>query len=131
MSNFSDLPTLTNKLPIMNFIVRFLLTALIAYVLSLLLQPHIVISSYGAALIFVLILGLVNVIVKPILVILTLPITLITLGIFLIVLNVLMIMLAAKLTNGISIQNFWWALIFGIMLSFFSTALSNWGKTRR
>lgn len=115
----------------MNFIVRFLLTALIAYVLSLLLQPHIIIKSYGAALIFVLILGLINVIVKPILIILTLPITIITLGLFLIVLNVLMVMLAAKLTNGFYIQNFWWALLFGIMLSFFSTAMSNWGKRRR
>lgn len=115
----------------MNFLIRFFLTALIAYILSLLLQPHIDIRSYGAALAFVFILGAVNIFVKPFLVILTLPITVLTLGIFLIVLNVLMVMLAARITSGIYIENFWWAFAFSIMLSFFSTALSNWGKGRR
>lgn len=115
----------------MNFLIRFFLTALIAYVISLLLQPHIDIRSYGAALAFVLILGVVNIFIKPILLVLTLPITILTLGIFLIVLNVLMVMLAARITSGIYIENFWWAFAFSLMLSFFSTALANWGKSRR
>jgi len=66
----------------MKFIVRLLITAVIAYGLSLLLQPHIVIDSYGTALIFVIVLALLNAIVKPLLIILTLPITILTLGIF-------------------------------------------------
>lgn len=109
----------------MNLLVRFLLTALVAYIISLLLQPHIEIKDYGAALVFVLVLGIVNIFIKPLLVILTLPFTILTLGLFLIVLNVLMVMLAGKITSGIYIQNFWWALIFSIMLSFFTTAISD------
>jgi len=113
----------------MKFLIRFFLTSLVAYILSLLLQPHIMIKDYGAALVFVLVLSLVNIFLKPLLVILTLPITVLTLGIFLIVLNVLMVMLAARLTSGIFIENFWWALAFSVMLSFFSTAIA--GSTSR
>lgn len=109
----------------MNLLVRFLLTALVAYIISLLLQPHIEIKDYGAALVFVLVLGIVNIFIKPLLIILTLPFTIITLGLFLIVLNVLMVMLAGKITSGIYIQNFWWALIFSVMLSFFTTAIAD------
>lgn len=99
------------------------MSALVAYILSLLLKPHILIKDYGVALAFVLVLGLLNALLKPLLVLLTLPITLLTLGLFLIVLNVLMVLLAAKILNGIYIESFWWALAFSFMLSFFSTAL--------
>lgn len=113
----------------MNLLIRFLLTALVAYVLSLLLQPHVEIQDYGSALVFVLILGLINTLLKPVLLILTLPITVLTLGLFLIILNVLMVMFAGYLTSGIYIQNLWWALIFSVLLSFFSTAVSG-GKNK-
>lgn len=57
----------------MNFIIKLLITAVVAYGLSMILEPHIVIDSYWTALIFVLILGILNTIVKPLLIILTLP----------------------------------------------------------
>ncbi|MGN6603173.1 MAG: phage holin family protein, partial [Ginsengibacter sp.] len=97
----------------MKFIVRLLVTAVIAYGLSLLLQPHIVIDSYGTDLIFVIVLAILNAIVKPLLIILTLPITILTLGIFLLIINVLMVILAGKLVDGIHIHGFLWAFIFG------------------
>lgn len=106
----------------MNFIIRLLLISLIAYVVAVMLSPHVEISSYGSAILFVLVLGILNVFVKPLLVILTLPITILTLGLFYIVLNVLIVLLADYLLDGIHIENFWWALIFGFILSFFSTA---------
>lgn len=112
----------------MYFILRFLVFALIAYVLSLVLTPHIKIDTYGVAILFVLVLGLLNTLVKPLLVILTLPITLVTLGLFLIVLNVLMVMLAGNLIDGVHIQSFWWALAFSLMLSFFSASLDRIGR---
>ena len=80
----------------MKFIIRLLITAAVAYGLSMILSPHIRINSYLTALVFVLVLGLLNAIVKPILVLLTLPITILTLGIFLLVINVIMILLAGK-----------------------------------
>ena len=107
----------------MGYIIRLLITALVAYVLSLLLQPHVAFSGYGGALIFVFVLGLLNVFVKPLLFLLTLPITILTLGLFYIVLNVQIILLADYLLDSVYIENFWWALLFGFMLSFFSTAL--------
>lgn len=109
----------------MKFIVRLLVTAAVAYGLSMMLNPHIVIDSYITALIFVLVLGLLNAIVRPILVILTLPITVVTLGIFLLVINVLMVILADKFVDGIHIDGFLWAFIFGILLSFLSSTLTS------
>ena len=112
----------------MNFIIRLLITAAVAYGLSMILSPHIRIDSYSSALIFVLILGILNAIVKPILVLLTLPITILTLGIFLLVINVLMVLLADKFISGIYIDGFLWAFIFGILLSVLSSVINNWLK---
>ena len=112
----------------MKFIIRLLITAAVAYGLSMILSPHIIIDSYVTALIFSLVLAFLNAIVKPILILLTLPITILTLGIFLLVLNVLMILLADKLVEGIHIHGFWWAFIFGLLLSLLSSMLSNPGK---
>ena len=112
----------------MRFIIRLLVTAAIAYGLSMILDPHIHIDSYSTALIFVLVLGILNAIVKPILVILTLPITILTLGIFLLVINVLMILLAGKFVSGIHIVGFFWAFIFGVLLSFLSSTIASLDK---
>lgn len=112
----------------MRFIIRLLVSAAVAYGLSMILTPHVQIDSYSTALIFVLVLGLLNALVKPILVILTLPITIITLGIFLLVINVLMILLASRFVSGIHIQGFLWAFVFGVLLSFLSSLLSNLEK---
>lgn len=109
----------------MKFIARLLVTALLAYVLSIVLKPHIIIGSYSTALIFVIVLGVLNAILKPILIILTLPITILTLGIFLLIINVCMVLLAGKFVSGIHIDGFWWALIFGVLLSFISSAINN------
>lgn len=112
----------------MNFIIRLLITAAVAYGLSLILSPHIRIDGFGSAILFVLLLGILNAIVKPILVILTLPITILTLGLFLLVLNVLMILLADYFMDGIHIDGFLWAFIFGLLLSALSSLLSKGGK---
>jgi len=108
----------------MNFIIRILISALVAYLLSMIMKPHIVIDSYLTALIFVIVLGILNAIVKPVLVILTLPITIITLGIFLLIINVCMVLLAGRFVAGIHIDSFWWAFIFGILLSFITSAIT-------
>ena len=114
----------------MKFIIRLLVTAAVAYGLSMILEPHIKIESFSTALLFVFVLGVLNAIVKPILVILTLPITILTLGIFLLVLNVLMVLLADKFIKGIYIDGFLWAFIFGLLLSFLSSALLKLDKSR-
>src|SRR6185312_5973851 len=115
----------------MKFIVRLLISAVIAYGLSMILRPHIIIDSFSTAFIFVIVLGILNAIVKPILILLTLPITILTLGIFLLIINVLMVILAGKFVDGIHIQGFFWAFIFGILLSFLSSSISNLQKRER
>jgi len=109
----------------MKFIINLLITAAIAYGLSMLLKPHILIDSYTTSLIFCLVLAFLNAILKPLLIFLTLPITIFTFGIFLIILNVLIVLLAAKMVDGIRIDGFWWALFFSVLLSIASSLISN------
>jgi putative membrane protein len=109
------------------FILNFLLTLLVA-ALSLLLTAYLVpgfeFDSFITVAIAALILGLVNAIVRPILVILTLPLTLLTLGLFLFVINALMLWLVGFLTPGFTVAGFLPALLASVVLTFVSTLLS-------
>jgi putative membrane protein len=80
-------------------------------------------QSFVTALVLAIVLGLLNLIVKPILIILTLPITLFTFGLFLFVINALIILLAAKFVNGFRVDGFWWALLFSLLLSVLTSFL--------
>jgi putative membrane protein len=108
----------------MNFLIRLLVTAAVAYGLSTILSG-VHIPDFKDALIFALVLAVLNLIVKPLLVLLTLPITFITLGIFLFVINALIILLADKFVSGIKIDGFWWALIFSLILSVLTSLLTS------
>jgi putative membrane protein len=100
----------------MNIVLRIIISAVVAFGLSYILNG-VHIQSFVTALILAIVLGLLNVIVKPILIILTLPITLFTFGLFLFVINALIILLAAKFVNGFRVDGFWWALLFSLLLS--------------
>lgn len=106
----------------MNFIVKLLVTAAVAFGLSQILSG-IHIDSYWTAVVFAFVLALVNVFVRPLLVILTIPFTIITFGLFLFVITALMVLLASKMVNGIRVDGFWWALLFGLLLSIASSLL--------
>lgn len=107
----------------MNFLMRLLITAIVAFGLSYLL-PGITIDSFVTALILAIVLAILNTLVKPLLVLFTLPITIITLGLFLLVINALIILLADKLVDGFHTEGFWTALLFSIVLSV-TTSLIN------
>jgi putative membrane protein len=77
-------------------------------------------SNKSSLLISALMLGFVNAVLRPILLILTLPLTLLTLGLFALVLNALMIMLVAKVVNGFKLSGFWTAFFVGIFIALFS-----------
>ncbi|MDZ4809972.1 MAG: phage holin family protein [Bacteroidota bacterium] len=77
------------------------------YVLSKLLEPHVAINSFTTAIIFAIVLGILNFIVKPLLILLSIPLTLIRRGLFLLVINVIIIMLTDKLVSGIKIDGFY------------------------
>lgn len=82
-----------------------------------LLSPHITVDSYTTTLLVAIVLAFLNTIVKPILTILTIPITLFTMGLFLLAINAFIILFAEKLVTGFHVQNFWWALLFSLILS--------------
>ncbi len=82
-----------------------------------LLSPHITVDSYTTTLLVAIVLAFLNSIVKPILTVLTIPITVFTLGFFLLAINALIILFAQKLVSGFHVQGFWWALFFSLLLS--------------
>jgi len=100
----------------MNFVIKVLVTAVNAFLLAYLL-PHIEIDNFSTALIVAFVLALLDAIVKPILIFLTLPATLITLGLFLFVINAVIILIDAHFVHGFKVDGFWWALLFSILLS--------------
>lgn len=106
----------------MKFLLRMLLSALAVVILSKIL-PGVGVDSYLTAIIVAVVLSLLNFLVKPLLVILTLPITIITLGIFLLFINAIIIMLADYFITGFSVQNIWWALLFSLLLSLLQSIL--------
>lgn len=106
----------------MNLIIRLLINALIILGLAWAL-PGIAVESYWTALIVALILGLLNIFVKPILIIFTIPITILTLGLFLFIINALIIMLAGYMIDGFSVNGFWWALLFSILMTVLNSVL--------
>jgi len=108
----------------MNFLIRLLVTAAAAYGLSMVLTG-VHIADFKTAIIFALVLALLNAIVKPLLIILTLPITILTLGIFLFVINALIILIADRFIDGIKVDGFLWALIFSLILSVLSSLLNS------
>jgi putative membrane protein len=79
------------------------------------------IDSFITAFIVVFVLGILNTFVKPILFILTLPITVLTFGLFALFLNVITILLTDYLIVGFIVDSFWWAVLFGLVLSFISS----------
>ena len=107
----------------MNLIIRLLVTAVVAFFLTKILTG-VHIEGFSTALVFALILGVLNLIVTPILKILGLPLTILTLGLFSLVINALVVLLAAKFVPGMSIDGFGWAFIFSIALSLITSLIS-------
>ena len=100
----------------MKLLLRLLVTAALVLLLAnLLTGVHV--ASFGTAVIVAVVLGLLNLFIKPILVILTLPVTVITLGLFLLVINAIIILLCTNIVGGFAVDSFWTALIFSVILS--------------
>lgn len=106
----------------MNLILKILLSAVAVLVIARFL-PGVSIENYTSAIIVAVVLGILRVTVKPILIILTLPVTILTLGLILLVINALIIMLADNLIGGFYVTGFWTALLFSLILSIFQSIL--------
>jgi len=106
----------------MKLIIKILLNALAVVILSKLLSG-VSVDGYANAIVVAIVLALLNLLVKPLLVLLTLPVTILTLGLFLLVINALIILLADKLIDGFSVSSFWVAVLFSILLTILESIL--------
>ena len=106
----------------MRIILHWFLRAM-AIVIAAYLLPGVVVKSFFVALVVAVVLGIFNTILKPILIILTLPITILTLGLFTLAINAGMIMLTSRFVEGFSVSGFWTALHFSLILSLVNAVL--------
>jgi putative membrane protein len=114
----------------MNFILRLLVIAALCFILAQIL-PGVHVRSYGTAILFAIVLGLLNVFLRPLLILLTFPLTFFTLGLFLFVINTMMVMLASSWIDGFKIDSFGWGLAFSLLLSLLTSALSREERRQR
>jgi putative membrane protein len=89
------------------------------------LLPGVTIGTFGAALIGALVLGLVNTVIRPILILLTLPATILTLGLFIFVINGLLFWAVGSFIQGFFVAGFWWGVAGAILYSIFSWLLAS------
>ena len=109
----------------MKLLIKWLLAA-VALLCVAYLYSGVEVRTFGAALIAALVIGLCNAIVRPVLVILTLPVTVITLGLFLLVINALMFWAASSLSgNGFQVHGFWAAMIGSVLYSIISLVIQS------
>ncbi|KUO69067.1 MAG: phage holin family protein [Lutibacter sp.] len=106
----------------MNLILKIVLTAVAVLIIAHFL-PGVSVVNFTSSVIVAIVLALLRVTIKPILIILTLPVTIVTLGLFLLVINALIILLADNLIDGFQVSGFWIALLFSLILSIFESIL--------
>ncbi|MFT5969809.1 MAG: putative membrane protein [Flavobacteriales bacterium] len=106
----------------MNFLMRLLISGS-AVLLSSYLIDGVVVSGFISALMVALFLGLLNVIFKPLLVLLTIPITVLTLGLFLFVINAIIVLMVDGVVSGFSVSSIWTAILFSFILSLITSVL--------
>lgn len=111
----------------MKILVNWLISTL-AIVTAAYLLPGVHIQNFMAALVAALVLGIVNAVLRPVLLFLTLPLNFLTFGLFTLVVNAALIMLTSTVVVGFVVENFWWALIFGLVLSIINFFLHRLSK---
>lgn len=103
-------------------IIKFIVNGFVVYVTAYLLSG-VIVSDFKVALIVALVLAALNILIKPILLILSLPVTILTLGLFTFVIDALMVILATKIVPGFSVDSFLTALVFSVVMTILSYIL--------
>jgi putative membrane protein len=126
LNNFKEVYLKKNN--IMNTLIKLLLNAIAVVFLAKVLNG-VFVDTYLTAIIVAVVIAILNVLVKPILIILTLPVTIITLGLFLFIINAIIILLADKLIDGFRVDGLWTAVLFSILLCILQSLLHSFIKT--
>jgi len=108
----------------MKLIVHWFLSTLAVVITAYLLPSDaIYLKSFFVALVVAVVLGFLNIIIKPILIVLTLPIEILTLGLFTFVINAGLVLLTSRIVDGFHVASFWWALAFSLVLFLVNSVL--------
>ena len=108
----------------MKFFLKILVSSL-AILITVYLLPGVKIDNYISAIVLACVLAILNTFLKPILIIVTIPLTIFTFGLFLLIINAFMIILASRFVNGFTVNGFGWALLFSIILSIVTSLLES------
>ncbi len=100
----------------MKLLIKIIITSILVLLIAHFMKG-VVVANFTTSLIVAVVLGLLNIFIKPILVILTLPVTVLTLGLFLLVINAILILLCTQIVGGFKVDGFITALIFSVVLS--------------
>lgn len=106
----------------LNILLQLVLAG-IAVLIAQYILPGVHVENFLTAIVVAALIALLNITVKPLLILLTIPITILTLGLFLLALNAILILIAAAIVPGFSVDGFWWALLFGLILGLINSLL--------
>ncbi len=108
----------------MQLLLNIALSTIAVFVTAYIL-PGVHLAGWGSALVLAIVLGLINTFIRPILLILTLPINILTLGLFTLVIVALCVMLASAIAPGFKVDGFFWAMAFGVVLAIINSFLNS------
>jgi len=108
----------------MNIVANLLINGLAVFITAYIL-PGVHVENYLVALLVAVVLGIINTVVRPILIFFTLPVTILTFGLFIFVINALIILIVSDLVPGFSVRSFWWAIAFSLVLSLVAGILNS------
>lgn len=103
----------------MQILISILLSTIAVFVAANIL-PGVHVNSFGTALVVAIVMGILNAFIFPLLLLITLPINILTLGLFTLVIMGLLVLLASAIVPGFQVDNFWWAMVFGLVLAVIS-----------
>lgn len=107
----------------MRYIIKLIVLTFAVYITGYLFRGVVHIDSFGTSILIALVLSLLNTFLKPILVFFTIPFTVVTFGLFMLVINAAILIIASKIVPGFTIDGFWWALFFSMILSIINSIL--------
>jgi putative membrane protein len=108
--------------------IRWIVSA-IAIGITAYLLPGVSITLIGA-LVLAVVLGIINLYIKPVVMLITLPVNIVTLGLFTLVINAALVLLAALVVPGFHVAGFWWAMLFALVLSLVNTVLGMYATAK-
>jgi putative membrane protein len=114
----------------MKILFKILITAILVMLISHFMKG-VHVANFSTSIIVAIVLGLLNIFVKPILILFTLPVTIFTLGLFLLAINAIIILLCTKIVGGFSIDSFWTAFIFSVVLSILQSIMYSFSKDEK